>query len=164
MTDKGKARRRRYRVVLDDSGSAAGAEGKRRSTASSASHSAAPSFVAIVDDEESVRRALVRLFDSANFEAEAFASARDFLRALEDRSFDCLVLDLQMPDMTGLDLQRYLRMVCPNLYLPVIVVTAHDEPGAREMCFAAGGRAYLRKPVEGSELLSAVTDVTAGSS
>jgi FixJ family two-component response regulator len=118
-------------------------------------------MVAVVDDEESVRRALVRLFDSANFEAEAFPSARDFLRALEDRSFDCLVLDLQMPDMTGLDLQRYLRMVCPSLFLPVIIVTAHDEPGVREMCFAAGVRAYLRKPVEGSALLSAVSALTA---
>ncbi|HET7130882.1 MAG TPA: response regulator, partial [Gammaproteobacteria bacterium] len=127
----------------------------------SASRPAAHSFVAIVDDEESVRRALVRLFDSADFQAEAFASAREFLRALEDRSFDCLVLDLQMPDMTGLDLQRYLRMVCPNLYLPVIVVTAHDEPGVREMCFAAGVRAYLRKPVEAAALLSAVNTFTA---
>jgi FixJ family two-component response regulator len=126
----------------------------------SARPASSQSLVAVVDDEESVRRALVRLFDSANFEAEAFPSARDFLRALEDRSFDCLVLDLQMPDMTGLDLQRYLRMVCPSLFLPVIIVTAHDEPGVREMCFAAGVRAYLRKPVEGSALLSAVATLT----
>ncbi|HET8698805.1 MAG TPA: response regulator [Gammaproteobacteria bacterium] len=159
MTDNEKARKRPYRVVTDQT--AGGVEGKRRASAPFSNGSAAHSFVAIVDDEESVRRAFVRLFDSANFEAEAFASSRDFLRALENRSFDCLVLDLQMPDMTGLDLQRYLRMVCPNLYLPVIIVTAHDEPGMREMCFAAGVRAYLRKPVEASALLAAVADLTA---
>ena len=67
-----------------------------------------------------------------------------------------------MPDMTGLALQRYLRMVCPSLHLPVIIVTAHDEPGVREMCYAAGVRSYLRKPVEGSALLSAVSTLTSG--
>jgi CheY-like chemotaxis protein len=70
--------------------------------------------------------------------------------------FDCLVLDLQMPDMTGLDLQRYLQMVRPDLTLPVIIITAHDEPGVHERCIAAGVGAYLRKPVEGSALLTAV--------
>jgi FixJ family two-component response regulator len=119
------------------------------------------SAIAVVDDEASVRKALVRLFDSADFEAEAFPSARAFLRALEERSFDCLVLDLQMPDMTGLDLQRYLRMVCPSLFLPVIIVTAHDEPGTRDLCFAAGVRAYLRKPVDGNALLETVSKLTA---
>ena len=157
----GARRRRPYRLALDKSRIVGKGGVERRLEMPSARPSSAHSLVAVVDDEESVRRALVRLFDSANFGAEAFPSARDFLRALEDRSFDCLVLDLQMPDMTGLDLQRYLRMVCPSLFLPVIIVTAHDEPGVREMCFAAGVRAYLRKPVEGSALLSAVSTLTA---
>ncbi len=118
-------------------------------------------LIAVVDDEESVRRALVRLFDSADFDAVAFPSAHAFLSALESRHFDCLVLDLQMPDMTGLDLQRYLRMVRPDLLLPAIMVTAHDEPGVRELCYAAGIQAYLRKPVEGDALLATVAKLTA---
>ena len=61
-----------------------------------------------------------------------------------------------MPDMTGLDLQRYLKMVRPDLALPVIIITAHDEPGVSERCLAAGVAAYLRKPVEGNALLAAV--------
>jgi FixJ family two-component response regulator len=112
--------------------------------------------IAVVEDEESVRGALVRFFKAASFDARAFSSARVFLRSLDDSRFDCLVLDLQMPDMTGLDLQRYLRMIRPELRLPVIVITAHDEPGMREKCFAAGVAAYLPKPVEGAALLAAV--------
>ena len=161
MKDTDPPAKRRYRIALDESRIAGDTRPERKLAMPSARPSSPHSVVAVVDDEESVRRALVRLFDSANYEAEAFPSARDFLRALEDRSFDCLVLDLQMPDMTGLDLQRYLRMVCPSLLLPVIIVTAHDEPGVREMCYAAGVRSYLRKPVEGSALLSAVSSLTA---
>jgi FixJ family two-component response regulator len=122
------------------------------------------SVIAVVDDEESVRRALVRFFKAASFDARAFASARAFLRALDDLRFDCLVLDLQMPDMTGLDLQRYLRMVRPDLRIPAIMITAHDEPGMREKCFAAGVTAYLRKPVEGDALLAAVEELLRGRS
>ena len=161
MKDEDPSARRRYRIALDESRIGGDKRPVGKLAMPAARASSAHSVVAVVDDEESVRRALVRLFDSANYEAEAFPSAREFLRALEDRSFDCLVLDLQMPDMTGLDLQRYLRMVCPHLLLPVIIVTAHDEPGVREMCYAAGVRSYLRKPVEGSALLSAVSSLTA---
>jgi FixJ family two-component response regulator len=155
--DKGRAARR-YRLALSQN---------RADGRISAAHAAANQprtgaiSIAVVDDEASVRKALVRLFDSADLHAEPFPSARAFLRALEERSFDCLVLDLQMPDMTGLDLQRYLRMVCPSLYLPVIIVTAHDEPGTRDLCFAAGVRAYMRKPVDGNALLDTVHKLTA---
>lgn len=114
------------------------------------------SVIAVIDDEESVRRALVRFFRAASFDAVAFPSARAFIRSLDERHFACLVVDLQMPDMTGLDLQRYLRMVHPDIRIPAIMITAHDEPGMREKCFAAGLSAYLRKPVEGDALLAAV--------
>jgi CheY-like chemotaxis protein len=69
---------------------------------------------------------------------------------------DCVVLDLQMPEMTGLDLQRYLRMVYPGISLPVVMITAHDEPGSCERCLAAGVAAYLRKPVEGTVLVDEI--------
>lgn len=118
--------------------------------------SRARSVIAVVDDEESVRKAIVRFFKAEDIDATAFGSAREFLASLTHSRFDCVVLDLQMPDMTGLDLQRYLKMVRPDLALPVIIITAHDEPGVSERCLAAGVAAYLRKPVEGSALLAAV--------
>ena len=71
-------------------------------------------------------------------------------------TLDCVVLDLQMPEMTGLDVQRYLRMVYPGLSLPVVMITAHDEPGTCETCLAAGVAAYMRKPVESTALVEQV--------
>ena len=118
-------------------------------------------LVAVVDDDDSVRGALVRLLRSADFAAAAFSSAHAFLRALPDTAIDCLILDLQMPEMPGLDLQRRLRSDFPDLRIPVIVATAYDEPGLRERCFAAGASVYLRKPVDSAELLAAVAALTA---
>ena len=112
--------------------------------------------VAVIDDDESVRTALVRLFRSVDFDAFAFASARSFLSEFRDLTVDCVVLDLQMPEMTGLDLQRYLKMVYPDLVLPVVMITAHDEPGSCERCLAAGVAAYMRKPVEGTKLVNEI--------
>jgi FixJ family two-component response regulator len=112
--------------------------------------------VAVIDDDESVRTALVRLFRSVDFDAFAFASARAFLSEFRDLTVDCVVLDLQMPEMTGLDLQRYLKMVYPDLSIPVVMITAHDEPGSCERCLAAGVAAYMRKPVEGTKLVNEI--------
>jgi FixJ family two-component response regulator len=121
---------------------------------------AEPPLIAIIDDDESIRRALIRLLRSANFDSLAFPSARAFLEVFENLAVDCIVLDLQMPDMTGLDLQRYLPIARPDLQVPVVVITAHDEPGARERCLAAGASAYLRKPMESSVLLAAISKAT----
>jgi FixJ family two-component response regulator len=112
--------------------------------------------VAVIDDDESVRTALVRLFRSVDFETFAFGSARAFLSEFRDLTLDCVVLDLQMPEMTGLDVQRYLKMVYPTLSLPVVMITAHDEPGSCENCLAAGVSAYMRKPVESRALVEEV--------
>jgi FixJ family two-component response regulator len=112
--------------------------------------------VAVIDDDESVRTALVRLFRSVDYDALPFSSARAFLEQFRDHTIDCVVLDLQMPEMTGLDLQRYLRLVYPHLSLPVVMITAHDEPGSSERCLAAGVAAYMRKPVESTLLLEEV--------
>src|SRR5262245_29411246 len=110
--------------------------------------------VIVIDDEDSVRKALVRLLRSADFEARSFSSVRAFLADLESLTMDCLVIDLQMPDMTGLDLQRYMKMVRPDVNVPVVIITAHDEPGTRERCYAAGVSAYFPKPVGAAALLA----------
>ena len=113
--------------------------------------------IAIVDDEESVRRALTRLFRFADYSAEAFASAADFLASLSDGAPDCVVLDLQMPEMTGLELLQYIsKLPKPP---PVIVITADDSQRTQDDCNALGTKRYLRKPVDSAALLASVRDV-----
>ncbi|HVQ62526.1 MAG TPA: response regulator [Burkholderiales bacterium] len=111
-------------------------------------------FVAIVDDEEPIRKALGRLLRAANLETEAFASGPAFLDSLAVRRPDCVILDLHMPGMTGLHVLRRLRQ--SGVQVPAIVITAHDEPETRADCLAAGATAYLRKPLEDRLLLDAV--------
>jgi len=111
-------------------------------------------LVAIVDDEEPIRKALKRLMRAANLEAEAFASGADFLDSLVNRRPDCVILDLHMPGMSGLHVLQRLRQ--SGLALPAIVITAYDEPETRTHCLAAGAAAYLRKPFEDRLLLDAV--------
>lgn len=111
-------------------------------------------FVAIVDDEEPIRKALKRLLRAANLEAEAFASGSAFLDSLALRRPDCVILDLHMPGMTGLHVLQRLKQ--SGVPLPAIVITAYDEPETRSHCLAAGAAAYLRKPFEDHLLLDAV--------
>ena len=113
-----------------------------------------PPLIAIVDDEVSICRALLRLLRVADYRAEAFNSPILFLESLAKRVPDCVVLDLQMPMMTGVELQEHLaRLANPP---PVIVITAHDEPKTRERCLALGAARYLRKPIEGELLIDAI--------
>jgi FixJ family two-component response regulator len=104
-------------------------------------------LIAIVDDDASVCRALKRLLRSLGMNAETFASGQEFIDCLEAMpSFraDCVILDVQMPGMNGLEVQEWLgRSTSP---IPVIFMTAHDEAGVRERAMAAGAVAFLRKP------------------
>ena len=104
-------------------------------------------LVAIVDDDASVCRALERLVRSLGYSGECFSRGRDFLECLANQpSFrpDCLVLDMHMPGLSGLEVQQRLD----HTALPVIFITAHDEPGLREKVIAAGAVALLRKPFD----------------
>jgi FixJ family two-component response regulator len=112
-------------------------------------------FVAIVDDDSAVRRALSRLLGASTIRAQSFASAREFLDSLALSVPDCLILDLQMPEMTGLELQR--ELVRLGTRIPTIVITAHNEAGLRERCLAAGATAYLVKPLDATELLASIS-------
>lgn len=118
-----------------------------------------PLRVAIVDDDESVRKALARLLLASAFNIDTFSSAQEFLVSLRAHTPDCLVLDLQMPDVGGLDLQRHLRR--NGIVLPTVIITAHNEAGASECCLAAGVAAYLIKPLDASALIDAITAATA---
>jgi FixJ family two-component response regulator len=111
-------------------------------------------LIAIIDDEVSICRALSRLLRVANYRAETFCSPIGFLEFMTHEMPDCVVLDLQMPAMTGVELQQQLqRLADPP---PVIIITAHDEPKTRERCLALGAVCYLRKPIEGDVLLDSI--------
>jgi FixJ family two-component response regulator len=111
--------------------------------------------IAVVDNDDGVRRAIARLLGSAGMDAVAFASGRAFLEATVPERFDCLVLDLHMPDMTGFELHG--KLVSQGLRVPVVIVTGHDTPEYRASAAAAGVAAYLPKPVEARVLLGAIT-------
>ena len=119
----------------------------------------AKSRIAIVDDDESVCRALARLMRSLTMNPETFTSGQQFLDLLEAMpSFkpDCLILDLQMPGMNGLEVQD--RLVKSGKSIPVIIVTAHDEVGAREKALSAGAVAFLRKPFNDELLIKTLRE------
>jgi FixJ family two-component response regulator len=110
--------------------------------------------VAIVDDDESFASALERLFRASGFEARTYASAEAYLAPTTLPSPDCLVLDIQLSGMSGLDLQRRLHEL--GARAPIIFVTAHDAPGVREEALQGGCSAYLAKPVPRKSLLEAI--------
>jgi FixJ family two-component response regulator len=114
-------------------------------------------FISIVDDDDGVRTSVQRLISSAGFRAEAFATAEDFLHAGRRQDTACLILDVRMPGMNGLELQRQLTKVhCP---IPIIFITAHDDDEARTLALQAGAVAFLNKPFRDEILLSAVESV-----
>lgn len=116
-------------------------------------------MIAVVDDEESVRKAVVRVLQAAGYPARAFASGSEFLEAWHFHRPDCLVLDLQMPGLSGTEVQQALRMA--GTRFPIVIITAHDSPSLREDCMSAGAIAYLRKPLDIRALIQAVSLVRA---
>jgi FixJ family two-component response regulator len=112
-------------------------------------------LIAFVDDEESIRKAVARLLRSAGLDAETFDSGPEFLKSIDAHPPDCVVLDLQMPQMHGLAVQQQLAKV--HAAIPVIILTAHDTPEDREQAMNGGASAYLRKPVNDGVLLDAIS-------
>ncbi|HKY02589.1 MAG TPA: response regulator [Burkholderiales bacterium] len=111
-------------------------------------------LIAVVDDEAAVRKALKRLLSSSDLEAETFESGQAFIDSLSNHRPDCIVLDLHMPHLNGLDVLKQVSI--RGLRLPVVVLTAHDEPGARAQCLAAGATSYFCKPLDDQTLLTAI--------
>lgn len=114
----------------------------------------AATVVSVVDDDDSVRKSLERLLKSAGFKVEAFASAEDFLKFGKQLEIACLILDVRLGGMSGLDLQR--QLVAENSQVPIIFVSAHDEQEARARALRAGAIAFLGKPFNDKVLLDVV--------
>ena len=113
-----------------------------------------PRWIAIVDDDPSVLNALARLLRTRGLISRTFASARDFLAALADGLPECLIVDLQMPEIDGLELLR--RLTLSGVRIPTIVITAHNEADARERSTSAGAFTFLAKPLQDTSLLAAI--------
>jgi two-component system response regulator FixJ len=111
-------------------------------------------LIAVVDDEESVRKALGRLIRAAGFDVQTFASGADFLRSAQSQCHQCVVLDVRMPQMDGFEIQEALRRI--GVRMPVVIITGDDSPEYRARAFKQGARAYLRKPVDEAMLLDAI--------
>jgi FixJ family two-component response regulator len=113
-----------------------------------------PKFVAIVDDDEAMLDALKGLLKEAGFAARAFASAEEFLRSGDQRHTGCLIADIRMPGMSGLDLQA--RLKADNIDIPIIFITAHGDERMRMQALRSGAVEFLAKPFDDEVLLESV--------
>jgi two-component system, LuxR family, response regulator FixJ len=111
--------------------------------------------VAVVDDDQSVRMAIKRLINSIGLSAKDFASAEDFLESGEYNEADCLILDVRLPGMSGLELQSYL--VAYNRQVPIIFISAHGDELTRSQALKAGAVDFLQKPFREQSLIRAIS-------
>jgi FixJ family two-component response regulator len=112
--------------------------------------------VFVVDDDPSVLRSLQRLLRSAGWATETYDSAEEFLRARDPSAAGCVILDLAMPDIDGLEVQR--RLVEAGLPLPIIFLTGRSDPPTIVRAMRAGASNFLCKPVDGDQLLASVAE------
>jgi FixJ family two-component response regulator len=111
-------------------------------------------YVAVVDDDESLCRSMSRLLRAAHLQPIVYPSAEAFLADTKRPKFDCLVLDIQLKGMSGLDLSRRLSAV--NDLTPVVFITAYDDPEVRDQAQASGCAGYFRKTDSGADVLVAI--------
>jgi len=111
-------------------------------------------IVFVVDDDPSVRRAIKRLVGSVRLEVELFGSAQEFLRSKRPDAPSCLVLDIRLPGVSGLDFQRELAQA--NIHIPIIFITAHGDIPMTVRAMKAGAVEFLTKPFRDQDLLDAI--------
>jgi FixJ family two-component response regulator len=111
-----------------------------------------PSPIAIIDDDALVRSSMARLVRSFGLAAQTFASAQEYLRISEAGSFACVISDVQMPTLNGLQLQQIL--VTNGSATPIIIMTAFPDDDIRAQALAGGAICFLEKPVDGSTLIA----------
>src|SRR5919108_2266023 len=111
-------------------------------------------LIAVVDDDEAIREAVQSLIRSVGLRAAVFASAEDFLCSGQLQATACLIVDVRMPRMSGLELQQQLAIT--NRSMPIIFITAHGDEEARARALRSGAVAFLDKPFSDEVLLRAV--------
>jgi FixJ family two-component response regulator len=111
-------------------------------------------LISVVDDDESMREAISGLMKSLGYTAVAFASAEGFLSSRQIPRTSCLITDVQMPGMTGLELHR--RLLAAGKTIPTILITAYPDDSAREGALGDGVVCYLSKPFDENELLACI--------
>jgi FixJ family two-component response regulator len=111
--------------------------------------------VGVIDDDLSVRGALLRLFRTAGLEVSLFSSAEEFLTSPQRTDVECLVIDVRLPGMSGLDLLNHFSTES----MPSLLITAHDDDQVRNRALAAGAIGFFLKPFNSRQLLSLVKDV-----
>ena len=116
--------------------------------------SASNNYIAIIDDDEDLCRSMSRLLRAAHLQPITYSSAEDFLADTKRPKFDCLVLDIQLKGMSGLDLHQRLSAVKDNT--PVVFITAHDDPKVRMQAEASDCAGYFRKRASGADVLAAI--------
>jgi FixJ family two-component response regulator len=117
-------------------------------------------LIAIVDDDRSVREATTNLLRSNGFRAETFSSAEEFLCSPIVGKTRCLLLDIAMPGISGLELQR--QLAAEGHRIPIIFITAHDNPEVRREALRAGAVDFLPKPFSEDALLNAIRSALEG--
>jgi len=111
-------------------------------------------YIAIVDDDAPIREALARLLRAHGIKSRSYPSARAFLKALPSDMPDCLIVDINMPEMTGFELQQNLLNL--GIHIPTIVITGVDEESIAAAAGSLGTVAFLLKPVAGESLVAAI--------
>jgi FixJ family two-component response regulator len=111
-------------------------------------------YVGVVEDDDSQRRSLARLLRASGMQPVAYASAEEFLADVKKPRFDCLVLDVQLAGMSGIELRN--QLAAEGIATRVIFVTAYDNPSARAQALAGPCLGYFRKSDSGSEILDAI--------
>ena len=111
-------------------------------------------YIAVIDDEDSICRSMSRLLRAAHFQPVTYSSAEAFLTDTNRPKFDCLVLDIQLKGMSGLDLRN--RLLAVKNTTPVVFITAHDNPEVRAQAEASGCAGYFRKTDSGADVLAAI--------
>jgi FixJ family two-component response regulator len=116
--------------------------------------------IAVIDDDGSFRDAVVESLFSLGYGAGGFACAEDYIRTIKSRAFDCVVTDIHMPGMSGLDLMK--RLAARGLTTPVVLITARSDSNLEARAAASGAACLLRKPFEIDELIKCIEGAVKG--
>lgn len=112
-------------------------------------------YIVVVDDDRRVRESVQRVVESAGYAPLTFASAEEFLQSNALGSASCVIADVRMSGIDGIELQRHIRARQP--LLPVVFITAHDDDGIRRQAFEGGAAGFMHKPFDGADLLRAIS-------